>query len=159
MMVALVGTGCSKKEAPEPKTYKFDPLDGQSSATGATKETESANTAPVKPSGDVDESDAPKTKKEKKSAHKSDDSTASTSGTKYIVQIAAFTKKENAEQLLNTLKGKNYPVFIKHLDHKDFGQMFLVRLPPTTDRVEAEKLLAQLKKSDQLTPTIIVPKE
>ena len=50
-------------------------------------------------------------------------------------------------------------VFLKTLEHKDMGHMFLVRLHPFTERAEAERFKAQLTETEKLNPTIIIPKK
>ncbi len=156
LSTSFLATSCSKKEIPEPKTYKFDPLDEQGkSATTAPESDHETKDAATEPTNELAEG----TKATKKKSRHGATSSAAPDGQKYIVQIGAFTKRENAEQLLKALQDKKYPVFIKTLGHKEFGTMFLVRLKPTTDRAEAEKLRARLKESEQLSPTLIIPKE
>lgn len=132
---ALGATGCSKSAGPaEPTmTYKYDPL----ASTTAEK--------PAQP------------KIEEKISRRKPSSTAP-GGKTYVVQLGAFAKKENAEKLFGQLQAKNYPVILKTLDHKDFGQMYLVRLKPFGDRAEADRMATELADAEKLKPSVFVPK-
>ncbi len=133
---ALSATGCSKDAAaPEPTTtYKYDPL------TAA---------APAEPTAEAETDD--------KKARRKPSSTAPGAKT-YVVQLGAFTKRENADKLFSELQAKNYPVILKTLDHKDFGHMYLVRLKPYSDRVEAERMATELAGTEKLKPSVFVPR-
>lgn len=133
-VVAFGAVSCSKKKAEEPTTtYKYDPLSKSETSVAETKSNGEAK-SDRKPS-----SIPPQTKS-------------------YVVQIGAFTKKENAERLLTQLQTKNYPAIMKLLDHKDFGQMYLVRLRPFENRAEADRYATELEDAEKLKPSIFVPK-
>lgn len=132
-VAALTSVGCSKQSSSNDvtTTYKYDPLSQVTSPTEVGKKEVTQERQPA---------------------------SIGTAGKTYIVQIGAFTKKENAERLSAQLKAKNYPVFVKTLDHQSLGQMYLVRLNPFTDRAEANRFATQLTNSEKLKPTIIIPK-
>jgi cell division septation protein DedD len=52
----------------------------------------------------------------------------------FVVQIAAVTKKDDAEALVGALRKKNYPVFIS-ADAND--HLYHVQVGPYTDRKDA----------------------
>jgi cell division septation protein DedD len=153
---------CSKnstKTSEPTTTYNYKPLELKDKGDDVSAATESnaKKSASRGPSSTGSTATAAKSAKAK-SAHKSKSSAAHEAEKTYVVQIGAFSKKENAEQLLKQLEEKKYPVFIKMLEHKTLGSLFLVRLQPTKDRSEAEKYLTMLKDNDKLQPTLIIPK-
>lgn len=60
----------------------------------------------------------------------------------YIVQIAAVTKKEDAEALLGALRKKNYPVFLTGNAPTD--SLFHVQVGPFNDIKDAEAMRGRL---------------
>lgn len=146
LVVSITLCGCSKEEKPEPlTTYKYDPMKSTSANSGAS------STVTQRAPAAIPKTSAKPTKKA--TARIVDDAKT------YVVQIAAFTRRDNADKLLRFLADKKYPAFIKTLDHKEYGPMFLVRLHPTTDRGEADKFLALLKDKENLKPNIIIPRK
>jgi DedD protein len=59
----------------------------------------------------------------------------------YYVQVAAVSKQEDAEALVNALKGKQYPAFSANLAG---DKLFHVQVGPFADIKEAETLRAKL---------------
>jgi len=69
------------------------------------------------------------------------DTTASAAGA-YIVQVAAVSKKEDAEILVAALSKKQYPVFVASNVPGD--PLFHVQVGPFTDQKEAEAMRNRL---------------
>lgn len=63
-------------------------------------------------------------------------------GTGYIVQVAAVSKQQDADTLVNALRKKQYPVFVTSNPPND--QLFHVQAGPFTDIKEAEAVKARL---------------
>jgi DedD protein len=61
--------------------------------------------------------------------------TASAMGQGFVVQIAAVTKKDDAEALVGALRKKTYPVFVL-ADNSD--RLFHVQVGPFSDRKDAQ---------------------
>ena len=60
----------------------------------------------------------------------------------YVVQVAAVSKKEDAEALVGALKKKNYPVFLASNAPTDL--LFHVQVGPFNDFKEAENMRSRL---------------
>ena len=69
----------------------------------------------------------------------------------YVVQVAAVSKKEDAEALASALRKKNYPVFLAPSTATD--SLFRVQVGPFGDYKEAEGMRARLT-SDGYTPIV-----
>ena len=65
--------------------------------------------------------------------------------TAWIIQVGSFSKKENAENLVNTLRQKDFSAF---MEQAEIGgkQVFRVRVGPVVDRGQAEKMLVGLNR-------------
>src|SRR3989337_3579489 len=72
-------------------------------------------------------------------------------GGRYTVQIAAFQKKEKAKPIVNNLKSKGYPAFIKTAEVPGKGTWYRVRIGTFTTRVTAKLYANNLKN---LEPSI-----
>ncbi len=59
----------------------------------------------------------------------------------FIVQVAAVSKKEDADILLSALQKKQYPVFVATADN---DKLFHVQIGPFTDQKEAESMKSKL---------------
>src|SRR3989337_384539 len=70
---------------------------------------------------------------------------------RYTVQIAAFQKEEEANQIVNNLKSKGYPAFIKTAEVPGKGTWYRVRIGTFTTRVTAKLYANNLKN---LEPSI-----
>jgi DedD protein len=75
---------------------------------------------------------------------------APVSGGGYMVQIAAVTKQEDADALVNALKRKSYPVFTTTLPN---DKLFHVQVGPFADIKDAEAVRAKLV-SDGYNPIL-----
>src|SRR3972149_4609258 len=72
-------------------------------------------------------------------------------GGRYTVQIAAFQKEEEAKQIVNNLKSKGYPAFIKTSEIPGKGTWHKVRIGTFTTRATAKLYANNLKN---LEPSI-----
>jgi DedD protein len=70
------------------------------------------------------------------------DPMAAVPGGNYFVQVAAVTKQEDAEALVDALKKKTYPAFVAANAASD--KLFRVQLGPFSDVKEAEAMRARL---------------
>ncbi len=59
----------------------------------------------------------------------------------FVVQVAAVSKQEDADMLVNALKKKQYPVFVTTVDT---DKLFHVQVGPFADQKEAEVMKAKL---------------
>jgi len=66
-------------------------------------------------------------------------------GGRYTVQIGAFQKEGEAKQIVNNLKSKGYPAFIKTSEIPGKGIWYRVRIGTFTTRVTAKLYAANLK--------------
>lgn len=64
-----------------------------------------------------------------------------TPGTGYVVQVAAVSKQEDAEALVNALKKKDYPVFVAP---SPGDRLFHVQLGPFVELKDAESMKTRL---------------
>jgi len=69
----------------------------------------------------------------------------------YVVQIAAVSKKEDAEALAGALRKKNYPVFLASASSGD--SLFRVQVGPFSDFKDAEAMRSRLS-GDGYTPIV-----
>jgi cell division septation protein DedD len=69
-------------------------------------------------------------------------------GGKYTIQIGAFQKEEDAKQIVNKLKSKGYPAFIKTADIPGKGTWYRVRVGTFSTRVTAKLYAANLKNAE-----------
>jgi DedD protein len=67
---------------------------------------------------------------------------AATSGTGYFVQVAAVSRKEDAEALVEALKKKQYPAFTAN--NPSIDKFFHVQVGPYAEMKDAEALRARL---------------
>lgn len=71
-------------------------------------------------------------------------------GGSIAVQVAALTKEEDADALVNALRGKNYPVFVANVPG---DKLFHVQVGPFAELKDAEAIRARLA-SDGYNPII-----
>ena len=71
-------------------------------------------------------------------------------GQAYYVQVAAVSKQEDADALVESLKGRQYPAFIAN---QAADKLFRVQVGPFTDIKEAEDMRAKLV-SDGYNPIL-----
>jgi len=65
--------------------------------------------------------------------------------TAWIIQVGSFSKRENAEKLVNTLRKKEFSAFMEQAEISG-KQVFRVRVGPVVDRGQAEKMLVELNR-------------
>jgi cell division septation protein DedD len=75
---------------------------------------------------------------------------SSSLGTGFMVQVAAVSKKEDADLLRSALQGKQYPVVITSLPN---DRLFHVQVGPFSDMKEAEAMKTRLM-NDGYTPIL-----
>ena len=63
-------------------------------------------------------------------------------GTGYFVQVAAVSKQDDAEALVDALKKKQYPAFVANNSATD--RLFRVQVSPFADSKEAEGMRSRL---------------
>jgi len=134
----------AEKNAPAPKP---NPADGmtffqavkQSDTTGEKDATDTSFA-----SSDSNNAPASETKEEKESATaKADPLVGMLSGNSgYLVQVAAVTKKEDAEALVSALRKKSYQVSASTNEPHD--KLYHVQVGPFADIKEAETMRARL---------------
>lgn len=115
-------------------------------ATGNTAATATAaNAAPAAPAAIAD--NQPETAKANQAdtppataANKAPES-ISAKQTGFMVQVAAVTRQEDAEVLVNALRKKSYPVFIANLPS---DKLLHVQVGPFTEKTEAEAMRSRL---------------
>jgi len=75
-------------------------------------------------------------------------------GEMYSVQIGAFKKQENANDISQRLRKIGYNVVITSRESR-LGELYLVRLAPVDNQDEAKKLLTRIKKDTNIEPMLI----
>jgi cell division septation protein DedD len=74
---------------------------------------------------------------------------------KYIVQIGSFVDREKAEEIKKSLNAKGYSAFVRPLNHRVLGKVFVIRLQPVSSVSSATTLSTQLKGEIEGEPVII----
>jgi DedD protein len=69
----------------------------------------------------------------------------------WSVQVGAFSSRDNANKLVNRLKGKGYAVTATTA-----GRLFLVRVGPFSDRAEADRTATRLRREDGVSKPAVV---
>jgi cell division septation protein DedD len=75
-------------------------------------------------------------------------------GTGYAIQLAALSKREEADGIARRLTGKGYPAYVLSPE-AGAPAVFRVRVGKFTDRREAESVRARLQKEEQFNPWIV----
>ena len=65
--------------------------------------------------------------------------------TAWIIQVGSFSKKENADNLVNTLRKKDFSAFMEQAEISG-KQVYRVRVGPVVDRGQAEEMLVGLNR-------------
>lgn len=63
----------------------------------------------------------------------------------WIIQVGSFSKKQNADNLVKTLRKKEYSAFMEQAEIKG-KQVYRVRVGPVVDRGQAEEMLIGLNR-------------
>jgi cell division septation protein DedD len=77
-------------------------------------------------------------------------------GGRYTVQIGAFQKEGEAKQIVNNLKSKGYPAFIKTSEIPGKGIWYRVRIGTFTTRVTAKLYAANLKNIEPFIKFVFI---
>jgi cell division septation protein DedD len=72
------------------------------------------------------------------------DSTATLPTAGYFVQVAAVTKQEDADALVDALKKKQYPAFVAAQSQSSADKFFRVQVGPFSDIKDAEAMRTRL---------------
>jgi DedD protein len=75
-------------------------------------------------------------------------------GAGYAIQLAALSKREEADGIARRLTGKGYPAYVLSPE-AGAPAVFRVRVGKFTDRREAESVRARLQKEEQFNPWIV----
>jgi cell division septation protein DedD len=75
-------------------------------------------------------------------------------GTGYAIQLAALSKREEADGIARRLTGKGYPAYVLSPE-AGAPPVFRVRVGKFSDRREAESVRARLQKEEQFNPWIV----
>jgi cell division septation protein DedD len=144
-----IGHSSTKSSAellPSPSTSRPARLSPSSSSNGATSPTTSAPAAQT----DGKSADAQQAAPDSSSAIPSPNSSTSDQAApltppqpvaSYFVQVAAVSKQEDAQALVESLKGRQYQAFIADATP---DKLFHVQVGPFTDVKEAESMRARL---------------
>jgi type IV pilus assembly protein PilF len=73
----------------------------------------------------------------------------------YVIQVASFLEKENAEAMNKRLQEKGYEVAIRPVTHQSTGTVYVVQLKAIPDKAEASKTLKQIETEEQVKPLLI----
>ena len=74
----------------------------------------------------------------------------------FTVQLGSFEKKEHAEELLQKLQKKGYPVFLEKADLGKKGTWYRVKAGEFISKQEAEKLRKRLENEEGLKEGLVV---
>jgi len=111
---------------------------GAANAAGAQAPRQAANSSPTTSSPDTS---SPGSRSEGADAGNPPDPMAAIPETGYFVQVAAVTKQEDADSLVDALKKKQYPAFVAS---NAIDKLFRVQVGPFGDIKEAETMRSRL---------------
>jgi DedD protein len=74
----------------------------------------------------------------------------------FVVQLASFRSKENADRLVRDMTAKGFAVFIAPTTSNGY-ELYRVRVGPTRTRASAEALAAELKRVGQPGSIVSIP--
>ncbi len=83
-------------------------------------------------------------------------STASSFDGRYTVQIGAFKSREQAQKLVDVLKEKGHPAFLKQVYIPDMGSIYRVRVGGFKTREEAKTYSDNLKRKESVVKSAFV---
>lgn len=73
----------------------------------------------------------------------------------YVVQVGAFSRKENAERISRRLKEHGFQVNVSPFQHKSLGRLYLVRLDPLPSEEQARKAADKIAALEKTKPMVI----
>jgi cell division septation protein DedD len=135
--------GAASGQSATPMTFykSVEQKDSNAQLTPATAEAgSSASAAPSESSSSGASSNAPQTQPSQ--AANPPDPMAPIPAGGYFVQVAAVSKQEDAESLVDALKKKQYPAFVASNSSTD--KLFRIQLGPFGDIKEAESMRSHL---------------
>jgi cell division septation protein DedD len=134
---ALGKTGSSPTATPQMTFYKaVEQKDANSELTPAAQAKAETTTPPANTNGDATANPA-----QTAPANAGDSTTTLPTGG-YLVQVAAVTKQEDADALVDALKKKDYPAFVAAQSSTD--KFFRVQVGPYADIKDAEAMRTRL---------------
>jgi len=135
------GAGSGQSATPMTFYKSVEQKDSNAQLTPATAEAgSSASAAPSESSSSGASSNAPQTQPSQ--AANPPDPMAPVPAGGYFVQVAAVSKQEDAESLVDALKKKQYPAFVANNSSTD--KLFRIQLGPFGDIKEAESMRSRL---------------
>jgi len=129
-------TSAANRTAPAPTPEAQPAAQQQSASTTSSTDNNSANAATQTAAASTQPQGAPAIPPQP--------------GQAYYVQVAAVSKQDDADALVESLKGRQYPAFIANLAA---DKLFRVQVGPFTDIKEAEDMRAKLV-SDGYNPIL-----
>jgi len=72
----------------------------------------------------------------------------------WMVQVASFSKRENAQKLVERLQEADLPAQLKEV-RIDGKRRYRVQMPPQVNKKEAEKIVERIKSEFKLTPSLV----
>ncbi|WP_305041566.1 SPOR domain-containing protein [Geoalkalibacter sp.] len=69
---------------------------------------------------------------------------------RYVVQVGSFRSAEDARNLSDRLKGKNFPAFVQQADLGAKGIWYRVRIGPYAESADAQSVVARLKSEERI---------
>jgi DedD protein len=140
-------TSSAAQSAPPMTFYKnVEQKDANAELTPATDTKTDSSAAPANPA-----STQPATPPAPAAAANTQDPSTLLPTSAYFVQVAAVTKQEDADALVDALKKKDYPAFVAAQTKSD--NFFHVQVGPYSDVKEAEAMRTRLI-SDGYTPIL-----
>jgi len=132
----------STQPAPQMTFYKaVEQKDANPQLTPASSNANSASPAAGQPASSSGPS-SPGTQTQASQAGNPPDPMAALPNVDYFVQVAAVSKQEDAESLVDALKKKQYPAFVAGNSTND--KLFRVQVGPFTDIKDAEAMRTRL---------------
>ena len=75
---------------------------------------------------------------------------------RYTVQIGAFQDQSQANRLLNSMKSKGYPVFIKQMESPDNKRWYRVRVGTVSTRDDAISYGDKIKEKEARIKSVFI---
>ncbi|WP_305046097.1 SPOR domain-containing protein [Geoalkalibacter sp.] len=69
---------------------------------------------------------------------------------RFVVQVGSFRSAEDARNLSDRLKTKNFPAFVQQADLGDKGTWYRVRIGPYAESADAQSVVARLKSEERI---------
>lgn len=122
---------------------------------------DTAKTVAIQPSQKVavkqEEKTKPEVKESVKVAKKKIESSVATNRTQWLVQLASFSKKSNAQALQDKVSKLGFKAHIETVT-KNSNTNYRVRIGPESDRSQVDKIVKVVSQSLSLTPQVLTVK-